>query len=298
MRKFLLVLVLVCLLFHLPARAQETLHLASVSVDIWPEYDQPAVLVVYHLDLAADTSLPASLTLRIPARAQVHGVATLHPVYGLLNTPYERLVQDDWALLTLTTDSLQVRVEYYDALDKNAAQRRIVFVWPGDYAVDALEVNFLHPVGADKVKINPAPASTAPGQDGLLNSVVRAEDLGAGRTFRLTIEYQRQRSDLSISSLPVQAVATPGINTPGRVSMTGILPWLLGGLGVLLVMTGMAGLVVWRAGSRVEKRRRRVRPPREAATEDIYCHQCGRRAQPGDGFCRTCGTRLRRGAAD
>lgn len=298
MRKFLLVLALACLVFTSTAHAQETLRLALVSVDIWPEYDQPAVLVVYRIGLAADTSLPASLTLRIPARAQVHVVATLHPVYGLLNTPYERLVQDDWALLTLRTDSLQVRVEYYDALDKNDTQRRIVFLWPGDYAADALEVNFLHPVGAEKVKINPAPASTAPGQDGLPSSVVQAEGLAAGRTFRLTIEYQRQRSDLSISSLPVQAVATPGIDTPGRVSITGILPWLLGGLGILLVMTGMAGLVVWRAGSRAEKRLRRARPPREVVTEDIYCHQCGRRAQPGDVFCRTCGSRLRRGAAD
>jgi uncharacterized OB-fold protein len=31
----------------------------------------------------------------------------------------------------------------------------------------------------------------------------------------------------------------------------------------------------------------------QAGEGDIYCHKCGKRAQPGDRFCRSCGTELR-----
>ena len=73
----------------------------------------------------------------------------------------------------------------------------------------------------------------------------------AGKPFALTIDYQRQTDALSISSLPVQAASTPGPDTPGHVSMTGILPWVLAGIGLLLIVAGIFGFVTWQRGSQV-----------------------------------------------
>jgi hypothetical protein len=104
MRKCVTVLaVLVALWISLPVQAQSNVRLSSVSVDIWPEYDQPAVLVIYHLSLSADTTVPAILNLHIPAQAQVYAVATSDPVNGLINTPYDRSVQGSLATLTIHT---------------------------------------------------------------------------------------------------------------------------------------------------------------------------------------------------
>jgi hypothetical protein len=129
---------------------------------------------------------------------------------------------------------------------------------------------------------------------------MEAADLKAGMPFALTIDYQRQTDALSISSLPVQAASTPGPDTPGHVSMTGILPWVLVGIGLLLIGAGIAGFVVWQRGNQVTKvvKRQKPRQPKEGEDEFIYCSQCGKRAQPGDVFCRTCGMRLKRGATD
>jgi len=67
MRKLIMMLaLLVLLLVPVPVQAQDDIHLSSVSVDIWPEYDQPAVLVIYHIVLSSDVVLPATLTLHIP----------------------------------------------------------------------------------------------------------------------------------------------------------------------------------------------------------------------------------------
>jgi len=194
-----------------------------------------------------------------------------------------------------------VQVEYYESLVKNGTERAIVYEWTGDFAVDALTVNFLEPAEAEDVRIVPAPVSSGAGQDGLTNHVIQAGSLAAGQAFTLTIRYRRQTDALSISSQPVQAVSTPGPDTPGRVSMTGILPWVLAGAGVVLILGGAAGLVAWQRGSRSGPRRPRHRsgggaPAKTEAKADsaIYCHRCGKRAQTGDTFCRTCGTRLRR----
>ncbi len=302
MSRFLLALVLLALvLAPLPARAQGDLRLSLVSVEVWPEYDQPTVLVIHRITLAPDTALPVTLLLRVPATAHLNAVAVLDPVRGLLNALYDRTVEDDWATLSINTDQLGVQVEYYDRLVKNDTERDIVYEWAGDYAVDDLTISFLAPAGAEDLRIVPQPATTSAGQEGLTNYVIRAGSLEDGQAFTLTVSYQRQTDELSITSLPVQAVSTPGVETPGRVDMTSLLPWLLGGLGLILILAGVVGILVWQKGGRPGVRRPRharrpeKRPkPEGSAEEAFYCHQCGNRAQPNDVFCRTCGTRLRR----
>jgi hypothetical protein len=81
--------------------------------------------------------------------------------------------------------------------------------------------------------------------------------------------------------------------------MTGILPWVLAGIGLLLIVAGIVGFVAWQRGSQVSTAVKRNTPNRkEGEDEFIYCSQCGKRAQPGDVFCRTCGMRLKRSPTD
>ena len=300
MRKLMLMLTLwIVLVVPVSVRAEGKLHLNLVSVDIWPEYDRPAVLTIYHITLAPDMSLPASFSLRIPPNAEINAVAVVDSTGNLVNEPYDNTIQGSWSVLTLTTTSPKVQVEYYTALVKNGTTRHIVFNWAGDYAVEKLEVNFLQPLGAESPIISLPPLDTAPGQDGLTNYRMETFGLMADKSFTLTIDYQRQTDSLSISSLPVLAASTPGPDTPGHVSMTGILPWGLAGIGLLLIVGGMVGFVAWQRGSQSSTVGKRSKQPgSESEDEFIYCHQCGKRAQPKDLFCRTCGTRLKRGSTD
>jgi hypothetical protein len=296
-KQILMLMLLIVFLFPNNVQALGDVQLSSVSVDIWPEYDQPAVLMIYRITLSANTNLPVSLTFRLPSSAQINAVAVVDPTKGLVNIPYENSVQGQWSMLKITTGSLQVQVEYYVPLVKKGTVRHISFEWPGDYAVDKLDANFLRPFGADSVSISLAPTDTSPGQDGLTNYHVQTADLAAGRTFTLTIDYQRNTDDLSISSLPVQAASTPGPDTPGRFSKTVVLPWVLAGIGVLLIVAGIVWFVAWQRGGQGAKKGKKHKQHREESEDEFtYCSQCGNRAQPGDVFCRTCGTRLKRGS--
>ena len=282
------------LLLPFTVSAQEPLHLSSVVVDVWPEYDRQAVLVIERFSLVSDTRLPVSLTTHIPTGVQINAIAANDPARGLINAPYESSTQGSKSELKITSISLKVQVEYYESLNKDGVTRHIIYEWPADNIVDTLDINFLLPPAADNVKISPSPASTSPEQGGSTNYLIRATNPPTGQPFIVTIDYDRYTDDLGIASLPVEAVSTPGVSTPGRAFTPFPLPWVLGGVGFLLVLVSGVGIYRRRRDLRAS-RGKRVRISRQAKEQDIYCSQCGKRAQPGDTFCRTCGARLKQG---
>lgn len=298
MRKcFAVLAVLVALWVSFPAQAQSEVSLSSVSVDIWPEYDQPAVLVIYHISLSPDTTLPATLNLRVPAQAEVFAVAVADPAKGLLNAPYDRTVQGSWATLKITANSRDVQLEYYDALVKNGTTRHVVYEWAGDYAVDAFAVALQQPTSATDMVTDPALTKSSAGQDGFVYYQSAPQPLAAGQAFTLTADYQKATDALSTTGLPVQPTQPLNASTPGRVTMSGLLPWVLAGIGGALIVVGIVGgLYMWKNGMRRSSasRKRHAQPQQATETGAVYCYQCGKRAQPGDGFCRTCGMRLQK----
>jgi hypothetical protein len=102
---------------------------------------------------------------------------------------------------------------------------------------------------------------------------------------------------LSASTLKLQPSAPVTSVTPGQNSLMAALPWALGGLGVALIAGGGAWYYFSGRQNQGSQPRRRRRATAPVEVEDdggyIYCHQCGKRASPGDRFCRTCGTKLR-----
>ncbi len=296
MRKWFTALaVLIALWVTFPAQAQSELRLSSVSVDIWPEYDQPAVLVIYHISMPANTTLPVTLNLRIPAQAEAYAVAISDPVNGLLNAPYDRTVQGTWATLAITANAKDVQVEYYDTLVKNGTARHIVYEWAGDYAVESFTVDIQQPTGATNMVTNPTLPQSTVGQDGFVYFQSAPQPLAAGQTFTLTSDYQKTTDALSTTGLPVQPTQPLNGSTPGRVTMSAVLPWVLAAVGVVLIVFGIVGgYYMWKNGTRrtFATRKRHAQPQQETVTDEVYCHQCGKRAQAGDVFCRTCGMRL------
>ncbi len=284
----------VFLLAPFPAQAQEGTRFASVRVDIWPEYDRPAVLVITHVSLLPDTVLPAQLTLRIPTQATLWAVAEIAPSGDPVNAAYQRQNQGEWVSLEISANSLQVQVEYYDLLDKAGTTRHITYHWPGDAAVDAFSVDFLQPTGATNLVLSP-PATSSMTNQGLTNYEIGPMQLESGEEFNLQAEYQKRTDDLSVSGMPVEPVQASPAN-PGSYlwnSTTGRLILLLG-IG-LLVAVGLIVLIKGQNARRQTAPRRRHGRSAEESDETAgahYCRQCGKRAQQNDVFCRSCGARL------
>lgn len=295
MRKWLLFLTLVVVgLFPIGVLAQNNISFNSVAVEIWPEFDQPSVLVIYHYNLGTDVSLPVTLDLPVPIQADINAVAVTDDSGVLVTANYERKISGDWAILTLTATSRNIQVEYYDQYIRQGDTRQYDYVWPGNYPVSAFSINFQQPVGSTALKLTPELGAGVVAADGMTyyNSMIGA--LPISQTYTLSIEYQKSTDTLSASGQSVQ----PSAPLADPTNLTDILPWILGGLGGLLVVGGLVvGLIYWRreqGKSSNNSRKRRASTQKEIPGGDVYCNQCGKRSQPGDVFCRSCGSRLRR----
>jgi hypothetical protein len=299
---FLLILVLV---FPSPVEAQGTVTFATLEIDLWPEYDRPEMLVIYRIELSSDVSIPVELSIRIPAAAGEPNAIAVRDLNGnLLNAPYERSVQGDWALITLTATTPSIQLEYYDPqLVKEGSQRNYEFFWMGDYNTESLIVQLQQPIDSSQVVISPVAGSVALNPDGLSYHTIDLGTQSAGETVNVSISYSKDSDALTVERFPVQPSVPISDSTSGRSSAKDLLPWGLGLLALILVFGGVWWY--WRLGKEKPKTRKRSRGRRPARIqrfpsgngEDmddaIYCHQCGKRARSGDRFCRACGTKLK-----
>ena len=153
--------------------AQTPPAIERLEVALWPEYDQPSVLVIYRAAFAPDVSYPAQVTLPIPADVEEPFAVAVRAADGslLYAEGYERTVQGDWALITFLADTPDVQLEYYDLLERQGDERQFAFTWPGGFDVGSLSYEVQHPVGAPDMTLEPPPDSQQTRNDGLLYSV-------------------------------------------------------------------------------------------------------------------------------
>ena len=300
MKRNLILFLFFILLIPTVAHGQTNPTLSVLEISLWPEYDRPEVLIIYHAALSSEVSLPTEVTFRIPRAASKPNAVAVGPAQGSVgDVPYTTQVDGDWMLITFTAAMPVIQFEYYDpTLRKDGTARHFEYQWPGDYPVQALAVEVQQPLGATDMRISPALGNAAARQDGLLYYHSEVGTLAAGQTFRLSFDYQKESEALSVENLQVQPSAPLTPQTTGRVDVMKALPWVLGGLGILLLVGG----IVWYVQSGGVKpaaspERRRHRPARQEIGESptdsgVYCHQCGKRAAAGDHYCRSCGTRL------
>src|SRR5574337_228779 len=101
MRKWLvIVLLLGVLTIPLSADAQGQVKLAGLEVQLWPEYDQPSMLLIYDFTLTESIGLPVNVAIRIPKDANLLAVASQTADGGLVNAEYEGpTTSGDWQIV-------------------------------------------------------------------------------------------------------------------------------------------------------------------------------------------------------
>ena len=276
--------------------AQGETKLEAINLELWSEYDQPSMRVIYQFMVSQDTSLPAEVTLRFPKNGNLIAVAVEHngePFNKGFMPPVE---QGNWQTIKIRAESYEPhRIEYYQPLTLDGDKRQFKFQWFGDYYVKEFTVNVLVPADSLDLVTSPPLEDTATTPDGLLKiGTVTKNDLKMMNSFQFELEYRRASAALvnpKQGTAQVAPVIPVDKDTPGRVSITN-LPWIIGGFGLALICIALFSY--WRSTQSSESQPRKRRNTREEVEEgQAYCHKCGTRAHAGDRFCRTCGSRLR-----
>lgn len=284
------------------ASAQSDTVLGSLGIDLWPDYDRPGVLVIYHAAIAPEAALPARLVFRIPAAAGLPNAVAERPAGGqLLTLPYDRTVDGETALIDLTASQPFVQLEYYNpAITRDGARRSFGFTWPGDFEVRDFSISLQQPHQAQNFTTVPE-TTTATAVDGLIYHTLSRAGVKVGETVEVQASYEKVSDQLSVETLtPVAPPPTPATATATEDAATSASPTVLVALAALFVCAAavIVGLII-RSRRESASAPQPASPPRTARSDvsarqaTRFCTQCGAGVGRGDRFCQRCGAALK-----
>lgn len=315
MRFLILILLIVCLIAF-PAQAQGPTTAESLHIALWPEFDDPRLLVILDGVLSQNG---ATVRVPIPSGAELNAVATADSGGGFLNADFETEAGVDGQIVVFSPQNPIFRIEYYAPLTTSGDQRQVAFSLPAgylDYETASIEV--LTPPDATNVVADPPMQAGGVGTGGgqLFQRQVEGD---SEQGISQEVSYSNAAGALTVSETarattePVAATAPPP--SQQSAASTTRTPLLVGlGLAALLLIAGgVYGLwrtrqpatetvtapgqkTLARSAQPTGKTGDKPRPsapvssPATASGQDRFCRQCGAEFQRNDRFCRQCGT--------
>lgn len=292
----------------LPAGAQNSPVVQQAELRLWPEYDDPGLLVIFSGSFESKTAFPLQVAFPIPAGAR-NVQATYKDESGtLINLPFE--VGD--GKLTYELPAADFHFEFYLDRAPSGDERTISYTLDSPYAVQSLSIAVQQPARATGFTLTPAAENSQQGSDGLTYHILSRQSVAAGETIDLVLKYTKPDTGLTAPQLAVTTTDSPvQSGAPETTTASGSapwLPWLLIGLGVVLLA---GSLTYW-----ILSQRRNARPPHSisgrtagasamtpagnrpgapnimgaAQQTAVYCTNCGHPLRSADRFCSQCGT--------
>ncbi|MGD2161551.1 MAG: hypothetical protein PVH92_00245 [Anaerolineales bacterium] len=275
-----------------------SMPLTLLEVALWPEFDRQDVLVIYRVQLPPETQLPATVMLPIPAEAgEPHAVATIGEDRNLYVASFDVQQAGPWSWVSVESDSLLLQIEFYSDLSIAGNQRAFTYYWPGGVSIDSFQFEVQRPPSASTFRLTPAGAAQV-AQDGLTYTRAALGPQDAADLIEVSFAYDKSDDALSIDAVAQQpTLERPTTTQGGTPDLTELLPWILGGFGLLLAGIGLFMLLRMRSArtsTRVPRRRKRRSSDKDKLeSSPIYCHVCGSQASASDLYCRRCGAKLR-----
>ncbi len=186
--------------------------MTSLTISLWPEYDEPALLVIYRGQFAGDASSPLPVEFRIPAEAgQPRAVAYLDEQGDLLTLEYTTRTEGDWLVVAFELPTRDFQLEYYTPLPGSPApgQRTFTYTYVADYAVATLDLKVQEPLSSQGFKLEPAADSSCEEVDGLNYHVTTAGPLKQNDTATWSISYEKTDSGLTVGASGSEPTETP-----------------------------------------------------------------------------------------
>ncbi|MGQ0524235.1 MAG: hypothetical protein ACT4P8_11335, partial [Betaproteobacteria bacterium] len=256
-------------------------RLANLGIDIWPDYDRRAALVIVKAELAADVPLPAAMSIRIPDSSGGPSAVAFADAgqTGLFDLPHERSSGEGYITLRFTAPQRYVHIEFYDPIVTNDVRHTYTYVWPGDLAADRVSVRLQEPAGASAISVEPDLGTGSDGPDGLLYRTRALGPLEAGARLPIEVRYTKRdaRTTTAIMGLNAAAPAPSGPEYPA---------WAFGLVSLTLVSVAAVAISLW-----WHRRTRLSASPKQGGGR--YCTRCGAAMASGDRYCAACGARAR-----
>jgi hypothetical protein len=276
----------------LVAAEAEPPSISDVQVSVFPEFDDPRLLVMIQGRIDGVTP-PATVRFLVPDSAEMYSAGSKDAQDNYLNPtggpprrePSEILGWDEISYEVVTN---VFRVEYYAPLIVGSPDKTISYDFYTRYDINGLDIAVQEPRNSSN--FNVLPASASKGTEFGLNAWFYAYDsLKAGDALRFDVSYTKSDPNPSMDSAPTGGTPTAPVSTGG-----GDAGLITGGItGGLLIVALIAYMLFGRAGNRKPARARaasRDAAQAKAKASTKYCRQCGRQIEKSSRFCQYCGS--------
>jgi hypothetical protein len=298
-------IIIIFSLFMAPfvAAQSPTNNIETLIIDLWPDYDEPSVLVLLTGTLSSNTSLPATITIPLSEGAEINAIARI--------TNDNQMIDDleyttGSNTITFTTPDPRFRIEYYAPYEKIGINHAFSFDWLANISVVNALAAVQQPSTVTNMNVTPTTANVvADNTDGFTYYTFPPQPIPAGELFTITFDYDMATPQLSVDNRPVaNASATVNNSTTTEFSSSDSLSldninWVLvvGILGLFVA----AILLTWHVATRANRpanKKRKTRSTRnntaaKTSGQVRFCHQCGNKLNISDKFCRDCGTAVK-----
>ena len=189
------------------------LVMARLRLSIWPEYDDPRVLIMLRGEMTPRQAFPASITLPIPKGAEIIGAGMISEQNELLLHPHQVLPGDTQDTLQLNLPVPRFFVEfYYNPFTTSGPEKRFVYSAPTTYPIDLFEVDIQQPLKATAFTVDPPSMERTTDKEGFTYHQFTYRDVGKGQSQTFTIAYTKN-CHRSLSGKAAVNVAAGGEGT-------------------------------------------------------------------------------------
>lgn len=268
-------------------------RIKQMKLSVWPEYDEPRVLVMYDGTFADTTGFPKQVRFRVPKGADISQVCGINEKGDHLCQLFEIKQEADFNVVTYTLPVPHFFLEYYYNPVGNEPLRNIAYTFSAQQPTDKLDIEVQQPLRSTDFNVKPTPLSTGADPQGFKYAQLSFDKVVPDQKIELNISYTKQDSRPSVPKK--QQASGNGFADSSNLNL-----WLL--LGGAAALGLLAYVVVNKRSSRFAMQA--VGYSEKAGSRGQYPSTSGRVKQPGrrgtganvsgGKFCTGCGAPLAR----
>lgn len=267
--------------------AQAPTPLRDLEISVWPEYDDPRVLIILAGTLDATEG---TLRVPLPEGADINAVAYSDEDGRLLTAPWELEEKEGQPVLVSRLPAPQFQVEYYlDAIRRNEETVISLRIPVPQAPIAQARLTVQQPANTTDLAGNPALEEKGVGFGGLRYFSRNLGPLKGGDLVAQEVRYIRLAPGLSAPPRATAATPSPPPTSEPGDTWRPVVVGLLIAVGIGLI------LIAWlraRGGTPAIAEQERPLP---TTTLPRYCPNCGHPFRPQDRYCAQCGTRRKAG---
>ena len=267
--------------------------LAELTVDIWPEFDDPRVLVIYDGMLAAGVDTPREFSFIVPADAKVHMAGGIAPDGSHVHADFDtRLRADGLMEVSYTLQVPRVYMEFYYDPFTSGDQRRFTYPVVSDLEIDSLMVRVQEPFRAVEFELEPAATDAVQDTRGLSYGLVHFTGVPAETVTPVMVSYRKADRQPSVAR-PTAPSSSQGAGPrePAPFPWGRVRSWVLGTLAAMFFAVGLYKLSVTTGSRGAHGAGTAARAG--SAPGLRFCSECGQPVESSHKYCGECGRPLR-----